>query len=140
MTKSNCMNGIWSGQYHYPGGFGIETVSFTAWFDDRNGILAGTILEPNTFAEGGPVDLSSAVSGERSGTEIEFTKKYDANQCAHSDVIAYFGTASADFTHVSGSWMFLQHPSFTGSFVLSRSSAGQRQAIVRSASVSETTR
>ena len=125
MAGTQDLNGLWSGQFYYPEILRMEPVSFTAWIDDTNGLLSGSILEPNTFADGGPSMLSASLQGERTGTGVIFTKRYEAGQNAHSENIVYSGTIAEDFKLITGKWAFERPDRMSGLFVLSRSSDEQ---------------
>lgn len=134
MSSHSDLNGIWSGVYHYPSFAGEMSVAFTAWLDDLSGCLSGSILETNTFAEGGPAELSAEVSGQRSGVEIQFEKRYLDGQNAHDQVIFYAGSADPDFTYVSGEWRFPNLAYAQGTFAMSRSSDGHEARAERARS------
>ncbi len=121
------MNGIWSGRYEY---FGRgEAVKFTAWFDDQNGTLSGTIMEPNSFVPGAGEELQSSISGARHALEVEFTKTYDATSGAHDRPIVYSGSVDKDFTLLRGVWVFPDDPQFQkGQFEMSRASVSIEHA------------
>ncbi len=123
------MNGLWSGWYDYLGL--SEAVPFTAWIDDAGGMLAGTILEPNTFVEAGPDDLEALISGQRVATFVTFTKTYREGQGAHGLKIAYEGEADSQFQSVSGEWQIGTDPFNGGRFQLDRSSRGVGEAVLR---------
>lgn len=121
MAKFIDLNGLWTGSYGYPGGL-KQHVSFTAWVDDENGTIGGTILEPNTFAATPASELSSIISGARLGTDVSFTKLYDPGQAAHSHEILYTGKADSDFTLIVGKWRIGGWVGATGTFEMSRQS------------------
>ena len=130
MASYSDMNGIWSGRYEYSGRG--EAVKFTAWFDDQNGALSGTILEPNTFAASTAEDLQASISGTRTGLEIEFTKTYDEGSGAHTQQLIYSGSADKAFTLLRGTWTFPDGPMFNkGIFEMSRASVGIESARMR---------
>ncbi len=131
MTDYSDMNGIWSGRYEYSGRG--EAVKFTAWFDDQDGALSGTILEPNTFALSSAEDLQADITGARHGLEVEFTKTYQAGSGAHNVPIIYSGTVDKAFTLLRGTWVFPDGPMFDkGIFEMSRASVGIESARLRS--------
>lgn len=131
MSTHSDMNGIWSGRYEY---FGRgEAVKFTAWFDDQNGALSGTIMEPNSFVPEASEDLQSSISGSRHALEVEFIKQYDTDSGAHDLPIVYSGTVDKDFTLLRGVWVFPDDPQFQkGQFEMSRASVGIEHARLHS--------
>ena len=131
MTEHQDMNGIWSGRYEYSG-YG-EAVKFTAWIDDQEGALSGTILEPNTFVLSHAEDLQADINGSRMALEVEFTKTYETGSGAHQRPITYSGTVDKAFTLLRGSWVFPEDPAFArGIFEMSRASVGIESARLRS--------
>lgn len=121
MGKFTDLNGIWTGSYGYPSG-AQKAVAFTAWIDDRSGAIAGTILEPNTFADTPAEELSSTINGARSDLEVAFTKIYDQGQGAHGHEIEYTGKSNSDFTWIVGRWRIGGWIDVSGSFEMSRQS------------------
>jgi len=95
--------GIWYGRYD-ASGF-AETNTFVAQLDDRDGAISGTITEPDTS---GQSDLRRAfVSGNRTGSHLQFVKQYDGGVLAHA--VRYAGEINADATEVSGHWVIVRH-------------------------------
>lgn len=129
MGKRPDMNGLWTGWYDYTGF--SDPVPFTAWFDDVDGRLSGTMLEPNTFAEDALEDLEAQISGERGGLVISFDKTYCPDQGAHGLPIRYEGHADSDFEMVVGEWHFELGGYGSGRFQLSRASRGLSEGILR---------
>ena len=119
MATFTDLNGLWTGSYSYPA-TSMGTVAFSAWLDDQAGAIGGTIVEPNTFANTPAADLSSTVSGARSGSEIAFTKIYDPGQGTHGYAIHYAGKANAEFTWIVGRWRVPGAFDWSGAFEMSR--------------------
>lgn len=129
MKKPADMNGLWSGVYAY--NLAKAPVAFTAWFDEKAGMLGGTITEPNTFVADGPDELDAIIDGIRSGLNIDFAKRYRRASNAHQEKIYYEGTANADFTEVKGIWHFKSSKAVVGKFTLSRISKALERDIER---------
>ena len=127
MARFNDLNGIWSGSYGYPVAW-REHVAFTAWIDDQNGTIGGTIMEPNTFVDTVAEELSSAIHGARIGSEVSFTKIYDPGQGAHSHEIEYTGRANSDYTMIIGTWRIGGWIESSGPFEMSRQSGAFEKA------------
>lgn len=118
MAKHVDMNGLWSGSYSYD--LISRPVRFTAWIDDQNGTLGGTITEPNTHARGGPDELLAVIEGMRTGHMIDFTKTYASDSGAHTQSIYYEGEANPALTEVTGIWQFRAPDVLKGQFFMSR--------------------
>ena len=127
MAAFTDLNGLWTGSYSYSAA-SMGTVAFTAWLDDQAGAIGGTIVEPNTFANSPAEDLSSTVTGARSGSEIAFTKVYDPGQGTHGFAIQYAGKANADFTWIVGRWRVPGEFEWSGPFEMSRQSGALEKA------------
>lgn len=127
MSGFTDLNGLWTGSYSYQAS-GMGPVTFTAWLDDKNGSLGGTILEPNTFANTPADDLSSTVSGARSGMEIAFTKVYDTGQGTHAQQVHYAGRVNRDFTWIVGRWRIPGQIEWSGPFEMARQSGSLEKA------------
>ena len=129
MAQHVDMNGLWTGTYAYD--LIDDRVAFTAWFDDQNGTLGGTITEPNTFVSNGPDELDAIIKGSRHGILIDFIKSYSKNSGVHQSAIYYEGESNPDFTRVSGIWRFQARDVMSGTFTLSRISHGMEKAAKR---------
>lgn len=129
MSKHSDMNGIWSGKYDYDKA--DQTVKFVAWFDDTNGVLRGSAVEPNTF---GPIEhdeLTADLTGSRDGTAISFAKIYTPDTDVVQPPVHYSGDANHDFTQVRGVWRFARNKDWTGQFALIRLAGGINEAVAR---------
>ena len=131
MTQHVDMNGLWSGTYSYD--LIDDPVRCTAWIDDQNGVLGGTITEPNTFVKNGPDELLAVINGARTGQMIAFVKTYATDSGAHSENIYYEGQANAALTEVNGIWRFRALDVSQGKFTLSRLSSAFEKAATRAA-------
>ena len=123
VSEHTDMNGLWSGLYDY-GGLIPTLVRFTAWFDDQDGVLTGSSLEENTFADPILEDLTAELTGARSALDVSFTKRYAPVPGVHDFPIRYSGFADSAFTEVVGEWRFDHRGDLSGHFVLHRSSSG----------------
>ncbi|MEL7480562.1 MAG: hypothetical protein AAGJ29_03295 [Pseudomonadota bacterium] len=129
MGKSTDMNGIWSGMYNYDQ---VDmTVKFTAWLDDENGALGGSVMEPNTFVDGGPDELMAKIKGVRSGLDLAFSKVYHKDLGIRQPPLRYEGEANADFTEVRGVWRFDAPDLMRGQFRLIRMVEGMAGRLLR---------
>lgn len=123
------IGGLWSGWYAEEG-FG-DAVPMTAWLDDRNGILAGSALEPDIAGLEPAADLDSALDGLREGTSFVLTKTYREGQGAPPVTILYEGEADAAFQHLSGTWTVAEAPIQSGPFAWSRAADPACEAVLR---------
>ncbi len=121
------LTGLWSGEYWCNGG-GRPT-PFSAHLVDSLGTIAGTTLEPNTFAHPGLIELSADITGSRGELSVRFIKLYHAAPGVHRDPIFYSGTVDPNFTLIDGEWRFMD--GFSGRFVLVRVSRGAKAAEVK---------
>lgn len=120
--------GYWSGAYGYDA-MAMPT-AFAALLDDAAGALSGSTLEERKLAGDG-VEVSAQLTGGRDGYDIELRKAYDADQGMHADTIVYRGSLSDDFNVIEGSWHFLATPSWTGYFIMRRSTKLRRRRLRR---------
>jgi hypothetical protein len=101
MSSSNNLSGLWLGSFSYPSGLG-PTTPFLASLTDNDGILSGTVVEPNTVGRSSD-QLGAVISGSRAGGSVDFTKMYDGeSDAAHA--VDYVGRLSADGTSINGVW------------------------------------
>jgi hypothetical protein len=133
MSEHKDMNGLWSGRYFY--NFSESAVSFTAWFDDTEGVLSGSTFEDNTFAPGAPDELAATLTGLRHGNEIEFSKLYDPATGILQPPLMYLGAVNASFTTAKGHWRFASAADHAGHFELSRISSGAKMGVERKVEV-----
>jgi hypothetical protein len=108
------LSGGWTGEYAYPGG--IEpTTPFAALIEDRDGVLSGSIVEPNLFGPSGG-HLGAVIHGYRQESAVDFVKTYDgASDAAHA--VDYVGRLSEDGCTISGVWSVAD---LDGTFEMSR--------------------
>jgi hypothetical protein len=124
-SRDSDLTGLWSGEYWYVGE-PTPPVPFSAHLIDTAGNIAGTTLEPNTFAHPGLLELSADINGARGELSVRFTKLYHAAPGVHRDPIFYSGTVDPNFTVIDGEWTLHTPgcPSMSGRFVLVRVSRG----------------
>ncbi len=109
------------GSFSYPGGHG-PTTPFLASISDDDGRLSGTIIEPNTMGKSSD-QLEAVLSGNRSGSGVDFTKVYDgASDAAHA--VDYVGRLSGDGNSITGTWSLQQ---LDGPFEMHREAVWEEQ-------------
>ena len=114
MPNALDMTGFWVGTYRYDAP-GEPVVPFVANIEERDGILSGTISEPNPVTYSSD-RLSAFVKGARSSVEVDFAKVYDGEgDMAHR--VDYVGLVGDDGLSVTGRWTL---PGATGSFQMTR--------------------
>lgn len=103
------VSGCWFGHYAGEG----EANRFIALIEDSDGQVRGSISEPDDL---GVADLRrAAVAGERTGSELAFTKQYDGDVLAHA--VEYVGVLDDRGEVVRGTWSF---ESYSGTFLMER--------------------
>lgn len=118
------MTGLWHGTFAYPG-FQGPTTPFVARFSDDDGLLGGTIMEPNTMGRSSE-ELQAVVNGNRKGRAVDFIKTYDgSSDAAHG--VDYVGRLSADGDSVTGVWSLCE---LDGTFEMHRDIALEELAAV----------
>lgn len=101
--KNPSLAGAWSGEYGYDVPPIRQNVPFNAVLGDAEGVLSGTIDEPNTFGNPSAERLFATIEGTRSGREVRFAKTYNgAGGVRH--VVHYAGEANDDFSRIDGVW------------------------------------
>jgi hypothetical protein len=108
------MTGLWHGAYVYPA-FAGPTTPFVANIVDRDGIISGTIIEPNLVGFLSE-ELEATIAGSRSGRAVDFIKTYDGKSDANNSV-DYVGQVSAEGDLVTGVWSY---ESWDGTFEMRR--------------------
>lgn len=129
MSEPADMNGLWSGWYSYSAL--SEPVPFTAWIDDSDGTLTGTILEPNTFSSSDLEDLQADIDGLRGDLSVTFSKLYRPDQGAHAYPISYVGQIDARNQTVRGKWSISADICSEGPFEMQRASRSISEGILR---------
>lgn len=126
---TNDLTGVWFGEYAYP--VGEAPVAFIANLDERDGVIAGRVDEPNTFGMPYAQRLFAHLSGTRTDNLVVLTKTYDGTGGAtHS--VSYTGEVSADGDMIEGIW---RTRGWSGRFTMSRPAvapADAREAFAQS--------
>lgn len=113
------LTGRWDGIFNYP--HTLPPTGFVATLVELRGALTGEVEEPD---DGGAA-LAAVVEGERIGSRVRFTKRYDALARAHY-AVAYEGTLTPDGDEIVGEWTI---PGiWSGSFIMVRA-AGRAAAV-----------
>ena len=105
-TRTDSLSGLWTGRYwymssnqHIP-----ATVPFSAVILDSDGIVTGTTLEPNSFANNNLSELTATIDGQQQDGMIDFMKIYDLLPDVHQYPIDYTGDIDEDWTRIVGGW------------------------------------
>ncbi len=121
------MTGLWEGTYAYPAYEG-PTTPFVAHVDDVDGVLSGSIIEPNTIGFASD-ELEALLAGSRTDRAVDFTKTYDgSSDAAHA--VDYVGQLSEDGDRVTGVWSLGE---LDGTFEMHRERAWEELAVTESA-------
>ena len=105
------LTGRWDGIFNYPRT--LPPTGFVAALIERRGALTGEVEEPD---DGGTA-LAAVVEGERIGSRVRFTKRYDDPARAYY-AVQYDGTLAPDGDEIVGEWTI---PGiWSGSFIMVR--------------------
>jgi hypothetical protein len=111
MSDPQDVSGVWYGRY--AADHGEDDNGFIALLEETGGAVTGTITEPD---EASGQIRRAAVTGQRDGASLRFTKQYDGSGgWTHS--VRYSGMVDADGTLVMGSWIVF---GLTGAFDMTR--------------------
>ncbi|MEL6861763.1 MAG: hypothetical protein AAGL11_07985 [Pseudomonadota bacterium] len=110
------ISGVWSGRFRREHD-NADPVPYSAWLNITNGRLAGSMLEPNSFAEGHGDELDATLRGHVDGNEVIFLKTY---QGLDQEPIYYEGEIMDDGNRIVGRWYFGWPDEITGTFEMSR--------------------
>lgn len=117
IASDTCIiDGVWSGRFSRDQDT-ADAVPYSAWLNITNGRLAGSMLEPNSFAEGLGEELDATLRGHVDGTEVIFLKTY---QGVDQEPIYYEGEVVDDGNRIVGRWYFGWPDEITGTFEMSR--------------------
>lgn len=120
---TNALTGVWFGEYAYP--VGEAPVSFIANIDERDGVIAGRVSEPNTFAMPEARRLFAQLSGIRENGLVVLTKTYDGTGGA-THAVSYTGEINPAGDTVAGIW---RTRGWSGRFSMTRPDlSGERAA------------
>jgi hypothetical protein len=121
------MTGMWEGTFAYPA-FEGPTTPFVVHIADVDGVLSGSIIEPNTIGYASD-ELEALLSGNRQGRAVDFTKTYDgSSDAAHA--VDYVGQLSDDGDSVTGVWSLAE---LDGTFEMHRERAWEELAVTEAA-------
>ncbi len=135
MTGETNLSGLWTGWYGYAGD--DDRVAFTAWIDDRGGLIEGSTLEPNTFSAAHLEELEAELSGLREAGAVDLIKRYRPGQGAHGLTIAYFGQIEGDGCVLAGGWSFVEADLGEGDFRLERQWQRPARASEKAAAIAQ---
>jgi hypothetical protein len=107
------LTGNWIGSYTYPDC--LSPVPFTAEIRDLGGPISGVTSEPHEWTTG--EEAHGTISGERSGSNVQFMKVY-IQQEDYMDPVHYYGTLDEDECELAGEWDIPGE--WSGSFVMTR--------------------
>lgn len=111
------LTGEWTGIFSYP--HSLPSTSFDAVIVDRDGVLAGSVTEPDLY---GPGALVSAIEGTCDGHIVRFAKYYPSAAADDDyDMVAYNGLLAADGNEIAGQWDIPGE--WSGGFVMIRRTA-----------------
>ncbi len=102
--SGNCsdMTGRWDGTFSYPDVPEAGPITpFVVTLRDCNGVLKGTVMEPNEFRSG---TAHATLIGQRVGRSVHFAKTYSGAGEEYVETVLYYGELSADGECVSGEW------------------------------------
>ncbi len=111
MSDPRDLSGVWYGRYEAIGF--PEINNFIARFADHDGVVTGTISEPDTTGQA--ATRRAFVDGRRAGAQVDFVKQYDGAVMAHA--VRYSGLVNDDATEIVGRWVIVRHH---GTFVMRR--------------------
>jgi hypothetical protein len=133
MTDS--LTGVWDGTFVQPG---AGVVTFLATLIESGGALSGNVTEP-CISFGCPLSTHNAsIAGHRSGSAVSFVKRYEPPGYGY-DTVFYEGVVNADTTEIDGRWRVQGTPSFSGTFLMVRSSQ-PAQSVAAEERIKEPTR
>jgi hypothetical protein len=106
------VTGRWEGIFNYPGD--LPPNGFVATLVERAGVIAGKTDEVSDREIDLGATLAATIAGERVGSAVRFTKRYDAG--VHP--VQYAGTLSPEGDEIVGEWTI---PGvWSGSFIMVR--------------------
>lgn len=111
------VTGRWEGIFNYPGD--LPPNGFVATLIEQAGVVTG---ETDEAGDRG-ASLPAVITGERVGSAVRFTKRYDDRARAHP--VDYAGTLSPEGDEIVGEWTI---PGiWSGSFIMVR----QQERVVK---------
>lgn len=112
---SGCdVTGRWEGIFNYPGD--LPPNGFVARLVEQAGVITGETDEASDRDADCGATLPAGIAGERVGSAVRFTKRYDDRVRAHP--VHYAGTLSPEGDEIVGEWAI---PGiWSGSFIMVR--------------------
>lgn len=128
MSCDNCViSGVWSGRFYHDR-YDPDGERFSAWLKRDKDRIAGTVLEPNKFADLQQDELDADIRGHIHDTEIELLKTY---RSVDQEPVYCEGEISEDGQRITGKWYLGWPDEKSGSFEMTRSSAPVKAAQAR---------
>lgn len=125
---SRDVTGRWDGIFNYPRS--LPPNGFVAVLIERAGVITGETEEASDRRTDRGAALPAAIEGDRIGSAVRFTKRYDDRVRAHS--VHYAGTLSPEGDEIVGEWTI---PGvWSGSFIMVRQAG---RAVMVEESISE---
>ncbi len=113
--SSRDVTGRWEGIFNYPRGMAPN--GFAAELVEQAGAITGETHERSDEGASRGETLVAIVEGERVGSAVRFTKRYDELARAHY-AVRYDGTLSPEGDEITGEWTI---PGvWSGSFIMVR--------------------
>jgi hypothetical protein len=122
VTEDRNLTGLWHGTFSYPRL--MAPTDFLLDLRDHNGSISGETHERSDQGPDRGRTISALVDGSRAGSEVRFTKRYDALH--RRTPIAYAGTLNDEATEIVGTWTI--PGTWSGTFIMVRDQ--QRKADV----------
>jgi hypothetical protein len=119
------LTGLWHGQFSYPVAMAPEF--FNANLIETSDFIGGSIQETVQNGRQKGRIFHASVSGQRTGNQVKFTKRYETPPRVHS--VYYEGMLNADATEIEGTWTVPN--SWSGKFLMIRSSGISQKATKR---------
>lgn len=117
-TRPTGLTGFWSGYYAYD--MTDEAVMFTAWIQEKDGQINGTVLEESLPGVGEDEEIEAVLSGWRHGLDVRFTRRVPGVSENIDLPPHYHGDVDADCCLISGVWFFDDPSDWTGTFMMTR--------------------
>ncbi|AWW75474.1 hypothetical protein CD351_13640 [Erythrobacter sp. KY5] len=126
MSGSDNLTGEWDGTFAYPDVPEAGPVTpFLARLSEAGGVLTGSVIEPNEFAEG---TVRATVCGSRIGKSVHFAKTYHGAGWEYRQTVLYYGRLNDDGTRIAGEWQ-IDH--WRGPFEMTRDPLPAAEVSVR---------
>jgi len=121
------LTGLWHGQFNYP--LAMAPEFFTANVLETSELIGGSIQETAQNGRHKGRICHASVSGQRTGNQVTFTKRYETPPRVHS--VYYEGMLNADATEIEGTWTVPN--SWSGKFLMIPSTGLTQKAAKRAA-------